>query len=499
MSRARIIFIALLAAWFLFLAVQHGDAYDEAEHCHVAWLTTRGGETPMHDFFQNHMPLFWDLLKVYYLAGGDGPEVLYYGRALVVACALAFVLATARLARRWADPGVEGGPFVGLLGVVPLIIMSVLFPVVLVIRPETLSLPLALLSLLVWTRGGDGPQTEWKEFGRSLLAGALFGAAVFASPRFLLLGGAFVLLPRDRGRLFALDPAHLATVAAGAAAFAAGYMGLTGYGLRDAWFTCEFTSLLYKVGQGYTASNLWLCVFWGGLLLAAGWVGWRVPGLARRRLLLHLGYLVLVGAAATVSSWPFLYPHTLIVPATWLGVTFACAEGNIDRRRVPAYRWLAPAAAVGCLLFCLRGVHRNVDGKLTVVASVAQKHKILSLLSPGEVVLVSTAYNPITVRDATYYNTLLVDGRERMGKTVEQARQRRWPLPQCDYLRDVQERRPALVDGRLLDMLPPEESKALRRLLDREYIRPTHPLLAGRQLFVRRSLPSAARAADGRE
>ena len=79
MSRNRLLFLLLLVAWPLFLALQQGDDFDESEHCHVAWMMGRMHEQPLRDFFQHHQPLLWDLLKTYYIVGGDGPEVLYFG------------------------------------------------------------------------------------------------------------------------------------------------------------------------------------------------------------------------------------------------------------------------------------------------------------------------------------------------------------------------------------------------------------------------------------
>ena len=73
-----------------------------AEHCHVAWLIGHEHQKPIRDFFQHHQPLFWDVLQLYFRMGADGPEVLYFGRVLVVLCAGLSVLAVFLLARRLA-------------------------------------------------------------------------------------------------------------------------------------------------------------------------------------------------------------------------------------------------------------------------------------------------------------------------------------------------------------------------------------------------------------
>ena len=99
----RTLFAILLLSWGLFLAVQSGSC-DEIEHCHVAWLIGHEHQKPMRDFFQHHQPLLWDVLQLYFRLGADGPEVLYFGRAVVLICTglsvLAFFLLPWRLARK---------------------------------------------------------------------------------------------------------------------------------------------------------------------------------------------------------------------------------------------------------------------------------------------------------------------------------------------------------------------------------------------------------------
>ncbi|MCX6340370.1 MAG: hypothetical protein NTX71_10730 [Candidatus Aureabacteria bacterium] len=96
-------FILFMLLWVVFLAVQQGDNFDESEHAHDAWLMGCAGKRPYRDFFQHHNPLLWDLLKAYYLLGGTGPSILYYGRALVVISALIFAYGLTTLAKRWSS------------------------------------------------------------------------------------------------------------------------------------------------------------------------------------------------------------------------------------------------------------------------------------------------------------------------------------------------------------------------------------------------------------
>ena len=490
MSRGRLPFLVVLASWGLFLAVQRGDPFDESEHCHVAWMMGRMHQQPLQDFFQNHQPLLWDLLKTYYVFGGDGPEVLYFGRGLVVVCALLFALGAWRLARNWArgDDGASvPGPTGGLLGVAPVLLMSLATFTALVIRPETVGLPLFTFALVCWTRPGGG----WADVGRGALAGALFGAAVFASPRFVLLGGALVLLPRDRRQMFSLEAPPLLSAVAAAAVVVIGCQWLQTGRLSDIRLNMEFSSLFYKIGAGNFVDGPRLAIFAAGSLLASAWLFRRLDAPGRSRFLVQAAYLLLVTAASLSSAWPYLYAQNVFVPVVWLGVMFACAAGRLRASRIPAgrepvYAWAMAAAAV-CLLIAFK----DVWGKESILARVEQKRTVLAMLRPGEKVLLSAIFHPISAPDATYYGNVVVDAEDHMRKTVEMTRARRWELPECDYLHDVLARRPAVLDDYLLKVLPEGERKTLREVLDREYtVAP--PCLGGHRCFRR----NASRLSD---
>jgi len=160
---------AIVAAWLVYLLLQTGAPWDEAEHAHVAWLLSQG-KRPLVDFFQHHQPLLWTLLSPYYRLGFEGAGVLLWGRVLVVCCALATVFSLRRLGH-WT-------------GVALWIFLTLLMPDLFVTRPETISTGLILVGLAIWA----GPTTSTLSV---VLAGAAAGAAVYASPRFLLLGGFF--------------------------------------------------------------------------------------------------------------------------------------------------------------------------------------------------------------------------------------------------------------------------------------------------------------------
>ncbi|HVS36615.1 MAG TPA: hypothetical protein VMS17_13720 [Gemmataceae bacterium] len=469
----RLPFLLLLAAWPLFLALQQGDDFDESEHCHVAWMIGRMHEQPMRDFFQHHQPLLWDLLKTYYLAGGDGPEVLYFGRALVVGCALLFALGAYLLARNWTrgqTGAASPGWFGVVLGVAPVLLMSLALRQSLVIRPETIGLPFVALALACWTYP---TRARWATLVRGFLAGVLFGAALYASPRFAVLAGAFLLLPADRRQLFSLEIGPLAVAVAGAVLFVFGYHFLMGGRVADLWFNVEFSSITYKTAAAAVRPPIRLLVFTGELILVAGWVFLRLDGLGRRRFLVQAVYLLLTTAAALSSAWPLLYPQNFIAPVILMSVMFACAAGRMETVRMPARRswaprWALVVAGVGLLLML-----HDVVVRESIVARVQHKHDMLALLRPGERVLLAAAFHPICALDATYYINPIVDDDDHWGKAVAVAQRRHWALPDCDYLGDVLAQKPVLVDDYLIRAMPEADRARYRAVLDREYTEAT--------------------------
>ena len=73
--------------------------------------------------------------------------------------------------------------------------------------------------------------------------------------------------------------------------------------------------------------------------------------------------------------------------------------------------------------------------------------------------------------DATYWVNPIVDDDDHYGKALVLARQRHWVLPDCDYLRDIIDRKPALIDDYLFRTLPEGEQERFREVLDRDYTR----------------------------
>jgi len=176
-------------AWFIFLFIQRGDPADEGEHCHVAWLISRIKLTPLNDFFQHHQPLLWQLLRLYFDFNGHGPEVVYFGRSLVVLASLISLLCIIGISRNlYSDKSVIGLP---IISICIFSLACVAFPRLLVIRPESLSLCFYLLSIYLWTK-----QLTAKNIRLffDITSGIFFGLACFSSPRFLILAPTYLII-----------------------------------------------------------------------------------------------------------------------------------------------------------------------------------------------------------------------------------------------------------------------------------------------------------------
>ena len=331
----RIAFAFLVASWGLFLSLQWGDPFDETEHCHVAWLMGHEHQKPLRDFFQHHQAPLWDVLKTFYLLGGQGPEVLYFGRVMVLTCALLSALGILLIGRwfaRLADPDAPVPWDAGALGLLPVVLLSVVFQNVLVIRPETLSMPLFLLGALLWLPGADGVRRAGHGI-QPFLAGMLVGSAVYTSPRFAPLAGSFLLLPTNRQHIVSFDWRRLLMLAIGAFAFGGIYSVVTSHTIAEVDFNLRFTRLMAHIGHGYFATAPWLVVLVVLSTLLGTFLNACLARSVNRRFLLQSAFLLVLAVVALVTCWPYLYPHNFFPVALWFGVMMASAQrGSIAGR-----------------------------------------------------------------------------------------------------------------------------------------------------------------------
>lgn len=452
--------------WLAFLAMQQGDNFDETEHAHVAWLMGSEGKVPYLDFFQHHNPLTWDLLKIYYRMGGTGPAILYYGRALVVIGALIFVYGLTTLAKKWSP---DGNAFPGnLAGILSIAFFSCAFPRLFVIRPETAGLTFFTGSLILWIRHRGDPGTAQKrmDMPRDFLAGMLFGAALYATPRFILLGGAFVLFPAEKEKLFDLNPKRLINLLLGGIVFILGYSAVMGYPLSQLYFNIPLSALLQKTGNGYykLVPKLLLVALAAALILAWRWA--ISPREARRKLSLQAAYLLMLVVLSCILGAPLLYIQCFFAPIVCLTLLLTHAVARIDHSSSPTMAF----PSVLCGLFILVSIHRNVVEKTTIADSVRFRNGLLALVGPSDKVLMRAALHPICVEDASFYTIPMLDYENRVCTAVQKINGKGGiPLPDCNYLKDIVTQRPVLLDYVLVYILPRSDREEFIKILYRDY------------------------------
>jgi hypothetical protein len=462
----RTVFAVLLLSWGLSLGVQSGLPTDETEHCHVAWLIGHENQKPIRDFCQHHQPLLWDVLQLYFRLGADGPEVLYFGRALVLICTglsvLAFFLLSWRIARR-DNPESPFPWMVGVLSLFPLILFSLVFSKTLVIRPETISMPLLLYSLLIWLHGGKS-STQKHCVADPFLAGVLVGAAIYTSPRFVFIVPAFFLLPIDRSRLFELDIRRTLILGGGALTFVLLYSVLMSHPLSEIFLNLQFAYMLRPVGDGYfeSATPLLTLMLLFSLLLV--FLCTFLTDHGKKRLLCQSIFGLCLLGIVLLADWPYMHQHHFLLLGLWWGVMTASVGADFQPEgRFPIHS-LVRIGAVGGILLCLANVASDIVRTETIFDLIQLKRAILTRLNKSERILFCASFHPICALDASYYNNPIGDspGRLATGVRLAQARQ---PLPDCDYIADIRAKRPVLIDLTLLECLGYGEREAFQEVL----------------------------------
>ena len=442
---------AVVAAWLVYLLLQTGHPWDESEHAHVAWLISQG-KRPLTDFFQHHQPLLWSLLTPYYRLGFQGAGVLLWGRVLVVCCALIAVFSLRRLGH-W-------------LGIALFIFLTLEIPELFVVRPETLSAALILAALAIWF----GPSTSNV---LCALAGMAAGAAVYASPRFAVMGGFFILLGRQTATRWAC-------LCAGAALFVALYTVLADYPLSQVVFNTEFSAHLQTIGDHEAGWTLYLWV--QVLLCTCGPLVMLVAAVARQhrgRAALLVAYALVVFLMCAQLAGRFRYPQA------W--APFVVSGPIVAAWIVRRIEW--PPKTVGfvglgaAIVLAVMGLANlpplSVQMQpLDLLTWIKARNELAASLPPREAVLLSTMRSPITAPDISYYGSPLWDGRDRLCTAVRTFNTTQ-PLPPCDFFAEL-EKHPYLTEPEIWRAVPLNKFKDVTSLLQSDY----HPKLMDLRLFI---------------
>jgi hypothetical protein len=440
--------LVVLACWLAVLFLQRGNPWDETEHAHVAWLVSLG-QRPIDDFFQHHQPVLWSILALYYRAGFTGPEVLIWGRVLVLASAVVSLVSLAAIGRR------REASIVDWLGAVAFVVLNVALPDLFVIRPETISAAGFLAGLALWLDGRHRPVVI-------ALAGAMLAFAVYASPRFGVLAG-FLLLGVHSVRRWAV------LVVAGVSMVGLYTLG-SGFPTEYVWFNLRFSAYLQSIGDtayGPPAHSWFVLAVTFVLPVVAALT--LVHSMERPRAALISLYAALVFLICHYAAGRFRYPQAYAPFVVAVSIAWARTARSIDWQDASKPRAIAIVLSALCLI---PGGVTLFGGafvpKLDLLPSIRVRSQLAAMVPPGQTVLLFTEDHPITVKDSSYYGSPLWDGQDRLCRAVAGFRWSR-VLPPCDIARTLREVGPFLVDRALDRAVRPAEIPDTRSILTNKY------------------------------
>ena len=448
----------MVALWCVFLFLQNGN-HDEDEHAHTAWLMAQGLR-PLTDFFQHHQPVMWDVLRAYYALGLKGAEVLIWGRVVVVVCGLFFLVVLEGLTRA-TGPDWESshGTAPALPRSAPGALIFMAFTIAhhsfFVIRPEALAVPLALSALWTWI---SKAHRERSGSEHAIAAGILYGAAVYTSPRMILLGGYFLLLAPSLPRL----ASSLFWAFLGSVLFIAGYSVFFDYPLDRVIFNLRFSPLVqtsWDVALTLRLTEirvaLWVLAILGGRIV-------YLPRGSRAHATLLFANTAAVFGLSTWLGTGAYFSQCFAAFYAGAAISFALLGWRIgpwSERRV--------RLGLGLTLFCAIKLIGMLDRPtaLDFLADVRQRSAIAALVGPGERVLIlHPIRHPIAALDASYYGcydrTMCQVGETFAGPPT---------LPRCDYLEVLFRDRPLLIDATIEGVLPAARAAEWRPVLRQRY------------------------------
>ncbi len=452
-------FPLMVTLWLALLFVQRGNC-DENEHAHIAWLMGELGQRPLVDFFQHHMPLLWDVLKIYFLVGLDGPEVLYYGHLLVVASMLILVLGFWGMARSLASRPVNA-EYATALATTSFVGWCLMETYAVQLRPESLAAAAWVLSCLCWRWGNQRADARF-----CLTSGVLFSLAFLFTPRVLILSGWLILLTERR-----VQARQVVLWLGGAGCTALIYLLFSGISPGYLYFAISYSALLQKVGNfdpgpslarlpwikmALLQTGLWICVA-------------RVSdNRSRRKSWVHLGYFAFTVVAGLASCWPHVYMQNFIVSYLSLAMSLLVLASRADWDACRVSERLASLVPAVLAVAVVVEIASCV-GRGTIFSDLRFRRALMEGMAPSDTVLLAYPLHPIVVRDASYYGPWLFDSSNRMAEGVALVRDR-YGLPPCNYLEDLKSRAPCLIDSTLPMAVGPMQQAELQAVMASRYV-----------------------------
>lgn len=458
---ALLVFIILL--YVVNLLFGEGHTNDEGEHLHAAYLISSLKLIPHVDFFQHHQSMLWKLLSIIYKFNIRSIETAFIlGRILM---GIAVLICGYFLWLIVNDHNRSKLPFWGISGLLILIYAAIIFPMTLAIRPETLGLPFFFASYWLWNNTNNKPWTY-------ILSGFLFGLAVYSSPRFLLnILIYFIIFLNEINvktfvhRFLLLILGMLMSITIYAYVFNEPLWWLS--------FNLLFSSLLQKVGNGnlgFLLNCLELVVVYGLIFYYCR----RCIYKCNLELFVWEIVILINFIISWYSGWPFVYGQNFVPGIAILSLYLTRLE-TLSPNTFSYTAILSSGYISAALLFVITLYNFTTKPESMLFSNILERECIISMLRPGDKVLVRARYNPIYVRDASYYITPLADGMERLPKTVEIVRSK-YPVPKCLYSYDIQTQKPIFVDIACLSMKDLNHDTKFAKFFNSEYIR-IHPVL----------------------
>jgi Dolichyl-phosphate-mannose-protein mannosyltransferase len=156
--------VGLLCALWVWEIPRRGIDPDELEHLH-AGLCVSQGLVPYRDFFEHHAPGLYYLTWPLFSLLGPKLTVLWTGRAVMLACAVATLWLTRRLATQ------QGGPLAGIVALAALASTTIFHAKAIELRPDV-----PAMLFLVWG-ASSAMSCGRKSWRRDLWTGVLLGLA----------------------------------------------------------------------------------------------------------------------------------------------------------------------------------------------------------------------------------------------------------------------------------------------------------------------------------
>ena len=449
---------AIMIGWTLYLLLQRGHPNDEAEHLHIAWLIQAQNLMPIKDFFEHHQPATWHLLGTLFQFGVNEEWLLFFGRVYVAFAVLLSALGLYQIARRSQTVG--GGYL--LLPIYYLMLSSLFFNTLLLIRPETFAVPFIIYCVLLWRVSFLSSRIDARFLAAA--AGMLGMISVMISPRFALLAPGILLLYPAQMTVTPSQIVH--RVLWGLLGSAAGFLLLLNIfdqTLHELVFNIKFSALLQQTGVGYYP-GLPEMLFAGAASLPLYLICLRHSPYSAQIKRLFFAIFLLVYLISIYFMGKYFYAQGIFPFLVWVALFIASTPLQKSEPQHDLLGRTSIAVTVMAAVLCVyqlsqlgHGNIRRADGQRALLRQVVPAH---------ESVLLPYPIHPIMRLDPGYYSLPILEGKNRLCDTIA-VFDATPALPACDYHEAIQLYRPALVAKRFLPVN--NENIDYARFISRNY------------------------------